>query len=119
MKKYKQILIVGRDTNFINELTNYLLAAGYNNIESFDSYQSAITRLKQNSFDIVLMDIFTPEMKELKYAHKIRSLKPKINIFLMIEPEHQEMINKGILREDKFKCVFKLYIKECLLESFQ
>jgi len=117
MKKYEQILILGRDIYFINELNNFLLAAGYRNIELLESYKSGLMKLKQNSIDIVMMDIFSPEMKEIKYAQKIRFLKPKIEIFLMIEPEHHELISEELLREAKFKCVFKPLIKENLLDS--
>lgn len=119
VEKDKHILIVDRDTSFADELTNFLLAAGYRNIESLDNYKGALVRVKQNSFDVVLMDIFNPEMKGLEYAEKIRFLKPKIKIFLLIEPEHHALINNELLREFKFKCVFKFLIKENLLELFR
>lgn len=119
MKKDKRILIVDRDTDFVNELTNYLLTAGYRNIESLDSYASALRRIKQNHFDIVLMDIFTSNMEGLDYAQKIKHLKPETKIFLMIEPEHQKLVDKELLRKAKFKCVLKPFIKQNLLESIQ
>lgn len=119
MEKDNRILLVDRDTDFINELTNYLLAAGYKNIESIDNCASALTKLKLNHFDIVIMDIFAPDMKGLEYVRKIRKLKPEIKTFLMIKPEHKEIINKELLREAKLKCVLKPFIKQNLLNSIK
>jgi len=120
MKKNKRILIVYyRDTDFVDELTNYLLTGGYRNIESVNSYKDGLRRMKQNHFDIVLMDIFAPDMEGFKYAREIRRLRPETEILLIIEPDHQELVNKELLREARFKCVIKPFIKQNLLESIQ
>ncbi len=118
MEKYKRILIVGKNKDFLSELTNYLLSAGFRNIESLNSYKSALTRLKHKNFDVVLIDILTPKMKELSHAHEIRSIRSEIKIFLMIEPEHQELICKEVLTGAKFNCIFKFFIKDNLLKLF-
>ena len=119
MKKDKRILIVHRDTDFVNGLINYLLAGGYRNIESANSYKDGLRRMKKNHFDIVLMDIFAPDMEGFKYAREIRRLRPETEILLIIEPDHQELVNKELLREARFKCVLKPFIKQNLLESIQ
>lgn len=110
-----RILIVDRDIDFVNELTNYLLAAGYRNILSVTKYNDALTVLKQDHFDIVLMEIFAPDLEGLNYAYEIKSLKPETKTFLMIEPEHQELINGKIKEKDKFDCLMKSTITQNLL----
>lgn len=119
MRKDKRILIVDRDTDFVDELTNYLLAGGCRNIESANSYKDGLRRMKKNHFDIVLMDIFAPDMEGFKYAREIRRFKPETEILLIIEPDHQELVNKELLWEARFKCVLKPFIKQNLLESIQ
>jgi len=115
VERDERILIVDRDRDFANELTNYLLAAGYRNIESMDDYPKALIRMRQNQFDIVLMDVFAPEMKGLEYLQEIRRLKPEIKTFLMIEPGHQPVVNGKIKEEVKFDCVVKSTITQNLL----
>ena len=119
MRKDKRILIVDRDRDFVSELINYLLAGGYGNIESANSYSRALTRMRQNHFDIVLMDISAPDMEGFKYAREIRRFRPETETLLIIEPDHQELVNKKLLREARFKCVLKPFIKQNLLESIQ
>ncbi|MBA7633211.1 hypothetical protein ES703_40773 [subsurface metagenome] len=115
MGKSKRILIVDRDTDFACQLTNFLLAGGYSNIESVNSYRDALISIRQNHFDIVLMDIFGPDMKGLDYAWEIKCLKPETKTFLMIEPEHQELINGRIKEKVKFDCLTKSTITKNLL----
>lgn len=119
MEKNKRILIVDKDTDFVNELTNYLLAGGFRNIESTENIGKALARLKENYFDIVLMDVFSPEMKGIDYIQKIRCLKPEIKTFLMIEPEHQKLIDEKLLNKTDLKCVIKPLIKQSIFKSIQ
>lgn len=119
MEKNKGILIIDKDTDFVNELTNYLLAGGFKNIESTESIGKALTRLKESCFDIVLIDVFSPGMKGINYIQEIKCLNPEIKAFLMIEPEHQERIDEKLLKKAKFKCVIKSLIKQSIFKSIQ
>ena len=119
MGKNKRILIVDRDTYFVYQLTNFLLAGGYSNIESVNSYGDAFAKLKQNHFDIILMEIFAPDMKGLEYVQEIKRLKPKTKTFLMIEEEHQDLINGRIERKATFDCLMKSTITQNLLKHLE
>jgi len=119
MKKNTRILVVDRDTDFVNELTNFLLASGYRNILSVSNYNDALTVLKQNHFGIVLMEIYAPDLKGLDYAWEIKRLKPKTKTFLMIEPEHQELINRRVEENLEFDCLMKSTITQNLLEHLR
>ena len=100
-------------------MTNYLLAGGYRNIESVNSWKDGLRRMKQNHFGIVLMDIFAPDMKGIEYAREIRRSRPDTETLLIIEPDHQKLVNKELLRETRFKCVLKPFVEQNLLESIQ
>ncbi len=115
MKKDKRILIVDRDTDSRSELANFLLAAGYRNIKLASSYPDVLSTIKRVRFDVVLMDIFAPDLKGLNYAQEIKGLMPETSVFLMIEPEHQKAIDKEISNE--IKCVLKPSMKQYLLAS--
>jgi len=119
MEKDERILIVDRDRDFVNELTNYLLAAGYGNIESLDNCPDALIRMRQNHFDIVLMDVFAPEMKGLEYVEEIKRIKPDIKTFLMIQPAHQPVFNVKIKGEVKLDCLMKSTITQNLVEHLR
>ena len=115
MGKSKRILIVDRDTDFAYQLTNFLLAGGYSNVESINSYRDAFISIRQNHFDIVLMSVFDSDMKGLDYAREIKRLKPKTKTFLMIEDEHQELINRRVNENLEFDCLMKSTITQNLL----
>ena len=109
------ILVVDRDVDFVNELTNFLLASGYRSILSVSNYNDALTALKQNHTDIVLMEIYAPDLKGLDYAREIKRLKPKTKTFLMIAPEHKELIDRNVEENLEFDYVMKSTIARDLL----
>ena len=115
MTKNMRILLIDRDIDFINKLTNFLLVSGYRNVLSVSNYNDALTVLKLNHYDIVLMEIFAPDKKGLDYAWEIKRLKPETKILLMIEPEHQPIINGKTKGKIKFDCLMKSTITQNLL----
>lgn len=110
-----RILVVDRDADFVNELTNFLLASGYRNILSVSNYDDAFTVLKQNHTDIVLMEIYAPDLKGFDYALGFKFLKPEAKIFLMIEPEYQPVVSERNKLEGQFECLMKPTIAKDLL----
>jgi two-component SAPR family response regulator len=115
MANNTHILVVDRDVDFVNDLTNFLLASGFRNILSVSNYSDALTVLKQNQADIVLMEIYAPDLKGLDYARAIKRIKPKTKTFLMIRPEHQELIDGNIKGNLEFDCLVKSTITQDLL----
>ncbi len=109
------ILVVDRDVDFVNELINFLLASGYRNISSASNYDDAFTVLKQNYFDIILMEIYSPDLKGFDYALGFKFLKPETKIFLMIEPEYQPVVSERNKLEGQFECLMKPTIAKDLL----
>ena len=119
MKKDERILIVDADRDFANELTNYLLAEGYRNVESLDDYRNALIRMRQNPFDVVLMDVFAPEMKGFEYVQEIKHIKPEIRTFLMMEPEHQPVVNGKTRGDVEFDFLMKSTITQDLVRHLR
>ena len=115
MEKDKRILIVDKDTDFLGELANFLLADGYRNVKLASSYSEVLSLIEQIRFDVVLMDIFAPALKGMNYAQEIKRVMPETRVFLMIEPEHQKMIKGEVL--NKVKCLLKPFMKQYLLTS--
>ena len=115
MDKDKRILIVARDTDFLNELANFLLADGYRNVKLASSYSDVLSMIKRIRFDVILMDIFAPALKGMNYAQEIKRMIPETRVFLMIEPEHQKQIKGEVL--NKVKCLLKPFVKQYLLTS--
>lgn len=115
MANSTRILVVDRNVDFVNELTNFLLASGYRNISSVGNYDDALTVFKQNHTDIVLMEVYAPDLKGLDYAREIKRLKPETKTFLMIEPEHKELIDGNVEENLEFDYVMKSTITQDLL----
>lgn len=115
MTNSTSILVVDRDLDFVNELTNFLLASGYRNILSVSNYDDALNMFKENHTDIVLMEVYAPDLKGLDYAREIKRLKPETKTFLMIKPEHKELINGNVEENLEFDYVMKSTITQDLL----
>lgn len=111
----KRILIVDRDSDFVSELVNYLLAAGYTGIVSVDEYAEALAKIEQDHFDVCLMEVSAPDLEGLECARTMQHMKPDLQTYLMIGPEHQPLINARIDLEIGFDCFVKSSITQSLL----
>src|SRR5436190_21660523 len=71
-----RILIV--DDNIVNQLLvrNVLKNFGFTDCECAESGKTALKKLRQNKFDLVLMDIQMPEMDGYQITHEIRTNMP-------------------------------------------
>ncbi len=119
MNKDKRILIVDSNREFASVLSNDLLMSGYKKIESVNEYKDAITRLRQDDFDIVLVDLFAPDLRGIDYVRKIRRLKPRTRTFLMIEPELQPVVNGKVKGKIKSDCLLKSDLAHHLAGNFK
>jgi DNA-binding NtrC family response regulator len=111
----KRILIVDKDNDFVSELVNYLLAAGYTSIEAVNGYAEALGKIERGHFDVCLMEVSAPDLQGLDCARRMQHMKPDLETFLMIGPEHQPLINGRMDHQIGFDCFVKSTITQSLL----
>ena len=107
MRNHKTILVVDADQAFRESIINLLLACGVEEFEMASTTVEAREKISRDVFDIILVDIFLPQMSGVRFAQELRKKMPKTKIILLIEdqqlgavsgPEHAKLNSPAILK---------------------
>jgi DNA-binding NtrC family response regulator len=81
------ILVVDPDALFREELYNFLLAAGYRNVDSAEDVTGALERMQESEYSMVFLaaDPYMPVA--LRCAERITRINPKTSVILLVGPE--------------------------------
>jgi DNA-binding NtrC family response regulator len=85
----KPILVVEPDRQLREEVVNFLLSAGYENIEESDNLSAALDKIGQAAYEVVVADAGKPWNAGLHFATDLAQVSPKTRLILMIEAEDQ------------------------------
>jgi DNA-binding NarL/FixJ family response regulator len=88
--KSHTILIIESDTPFREELYNFLLAAGYEQVTATGSLTSVLEPIRHAAYDVILAAAGAPVAGGLQVAQDIAALSPTTKIILMINAEDQD-----------------------------
>ena len=78
-----RILIVDDEIVALNSVRRLLKRRGFSNVEICDNGMDAINRIKNNDFDIVLLDILMPEKDGLEVLKSTKPFKPQTEFILL------------------------------------
>jgi len=95
-----KILIVDDDKEFCTSMTDILEARGYE-VESENSGEAAIAKVKEKSFDVILMDIKMPVMNGVEAFKQIKKISPKTVVIIITAYSLEDLI-KEALQEGAF-----------------
>src|SRR3990167_2518865 len=95
-----KILIVDDSKEFCTSLADILEAKGYE-VESENSGEAAIAKVKEKSFDVILMDIKMPVMNGVEAFKKIKKISPRTAVIMVTAYSLENLINEA-LREGAF-----------------
>jgi CheY-like chemotaxis protein len=84
------ILIIEPDAPFREELYNFLLAAGYEQVTATDSLTTALESIRHTAYDVILMAAGAPGAGGLQVAQDVAALSPTTKIILMINAADQD-----------------------------
>lgn len=76
------VLVVDDNTNIRRSLRRYLERQGYSIVEA-DNGQMAMTHLAAQVFDVVISDVFMPNMNGFEFLMTIRGDHPDLQIIMM------------------------------------
>ncbi|ODS32155.1 MAG: putative two-component response regulator protein [Candidatus Scalindua rubra] len=82
MKTKERILIVDNNTDFCENIADVLELEGYETVEAYDGF-GAIESIKENDFDLVLMDIKMPKMDGVETFRKLKEVSPETPVIMM------------------------------------
>ena len=88
--KSRPILIIEPDAQFREELYNFLLAAGYEQVTATDSVTTVLASIRHAAYDVILAAAAAPGAGGLQVAHDIAALSPTTKTILMINAEDQD-----------------------------
>jgi DNA-binding NtrC family response regulator len=88
------ILIVEPDVQFREELYNFLLSDGYEDVTAIDSLAVVPVLMRRAAYDVILADAGAPSDSGLQIAKNLATLSPTTKIILMIKAEDQQAWNQ-------------------------
>lgn len=112
-----KILIVDDEKEFCESTSDILEAKGYE-VESESSGPAAIAKVKEKTFDVILMDIKMPVMNGVETFKQIKKISPK-TIVIMITAFSVEALIKEALEEGAFGCLRKPLEIDKLVEQIE
>lgn len=113
MDKKTNILLVDDDAHFRQTLGKILTAKGFE-VVLVDSGFSALEKVKERGFDIILMDIKMPVMDGVETFKKIKALRPDSVVILMTAFSVDELI-KDAIKEGVYAVVRKPFDVEVII----
>ena len=96
----KRILIVDDNQEFCANLSDILELKGYEAVTAYDGFQ-ALDMARQDSFDLVLMDVRMPVMDGVETFKKLEVIAPETPVIMMTAFAVEELI-RDALREGAF-----------------
>ncbi len=82
----QKILIIDDDTYILSTFTKVLTKKGFE-VETAETGKQALDKLKQNSFDVALIDVFLPDMDGTELLSKAKKeLEKTVKIMLTGHP---------------------------------
>jgi CheY-like chemotaxis protein len=86
----QSILIIEPNEQLREEIVNFLLSAGYEEVAATDSQPAALGKLRLAEYEVTLADAGKPLTAGLQFAETLASLKPGARIIFMIDAEDQQ-----------------------------
>ena len=84
------ILIVDQDAQFREGLYNFLLSAGYEEVDAAKNFDKALEKIKESAYDVVVSDAGSRFMEGLRFAERVVKANPEMKLILMIRVEDQQ-----------------------------
>jgi CheY-like chemotaxis protein len=113
-RKQMTILIVDSDQSFRESVTNLLLVSGFDKFEVAEGHSETLTKISNTFYDLVLIDLFIPNMSGLELAQEINKLTPKTKIYLMIQDRQQPGLDRTIFKKLNFPTILKSFVSHTL-----
>ncbi len=83
MNNKHKILIIDDETEILNMLSRYLNRTGNYEVTTYTNPVVGVDSLKNNSYDLILLDIMMPQMNGLDALEKIKDINPSQKVVMM------------------------------------
>ncbi len=77
-----KVLLVDDEKEFIETLAERLKVRDFKVETAFDGYE-AVSKIKEQDFDVVVLDVLMPGMNGIETLREIKSIKPLVNVIML------------------------------------
>jgi DNA-binding NarL/FixJ family response regulator len=86
----QSILIIEPNEQLREEIFNFLLSAGYGKTEEADSLESALDKIRQSAYEVVVVNAGETLAAGLRFAADMAGISPGARIIFLIDAENQQ-----------------------------
>ena len=101
------ILIIEPNEQLREEIFNFLLSAGYEEVAAAHSPNAALDKIRQSAYDIVVADAGKPLTAVLQLARDLAGISPSARIIFMINAEDQQSWDQIAARSGNIRFLIK------------
>lgn len=83
----QSILIIEPNAQLREEIVNFLLSAGYEDVETAESLPAALDKIRQSEYEVTVADTGMPLTAGLQFAADLAVISPSARIIFMIDAE--------------------------------
>jgi DNA-binding NtrC family response regulator len=103
----QSILIIEPDEQLREEIFNFLLSAGYDEVAATDSLSAASGKISQSNYQVTLADVGKPLTAGLQFAADLAKIGPSARVIFMIDAEDQRSWDQIAAQSDKVRFLIK------------
>jgi DNA-binding NarL/FixJ family response regulator len=103
----QSILIIEPSEQLREEIFNFLLSAGYEDIAAADSLPAALGKINQSEYDVMIADTGNPLTAGLQFAEDIARISPNTRIIFIINVEDQRLWDRIAPQSDNVQFLIK------------
>ncbi len=104
------LIVCDHDPLFREALRNFLLAAGYSQVEVAATVREAFTRLRRDCYGTILIGVSMPFSRGRRLAAIARRRQPEAKILFLVSADDQPLI-----KDAKFEYVIREHVFSNLL----
>jgi DNA-binding NtrC family response regulator len=101
------ILIIEPNEQLREEIFNFLLSAGYEEVAATDSLPAALDNISQSKYQVTLADAGKALTAGLQFAADLARISPDTRIIFMIDAEDQQSWDQIVAQSDKVRFLIK------------
>jgi PleD family two-component response regulator len=103
----KSILIIEPNAQLREEIINFLLSAGYEEVAATDSLPAALDKIRQSEYDVTVVNAGKPLTAGLQFAADIAGISRSARIIFMIDAEDRRSWDRIAARPGDVRFLIK------------
>lgn len=117
MQEQTRVLVVDDQIGMLETFTDILEDRGFSVATADDGF-TAIERVKEQSFDLIFMDIKMPGINGVQTFREIKKISPKVSVIMMTAYSVEDLIEEAI-EEGAYTVVYKPFDMDKIIQTIE